>query len=622
MREWKIQAVFKQSGEALALEWDPLVCSRLQTLLGPMSGEAYWMLVDAGLTEVRISSIVKAHPQSRIFDDIGLAPFDGDALAAFRACLRLPLLRAAVVRFGERAKLWFLLSAAEQKEASPPQSSEIVPARYLHNADFLNELAADFLAQKKPPLRDLVQERLKLLIDILGDEIPGSARGLMVDEFYVGLTREYTRLMCEELLGGLADDSPAALPPEPEQPPAKVEKKISDFVPLDPIEIRIGRDLLSLVDPKAAGNGQLVLRIPKVRQHVGLALGLVVPGIRFRDDLVLKPDVYQILVRGRKVASGRVCVKKYLAIGPVEKLETLEGEFDADPTFLQVAKWIDPKLKVESDKLGCMCFDPVSVICTHLTETLWRQASQVLTFEGASYQLELHKNYEPRLQAALEKRGVDEVRIWQLLQELLRERVSIRDLTTILQTLLVHPEASLNESLENVRRALAPQITQSLTEGALHLEVVLLLDHQEQRLRTMEASTLEEVAQEIVDALKQLTDGGWGVVFLVAPDLRLTLRDLLQPSLPLATFLATDQLLPEVVLLPFTTDTIPEVVRSGSNQASTGWASPLQFVTRWLNNFRQAILPDKQEEDAPKTPRVRTPHEEKKAVPQPGSEPI
>jgi len=622
LREWKIQAVFKQSGEALELAWDPQVVSRLQRLLGPMSGEAYWMLVDAGLTEVRVNSLVKAHPESRKFDDIGLATLDGDALAAFRASLRLPLLKASVVRFGERAQLWFLLSCAEQKEVNPPQPSEIVPAKYLHNADFLNELAADFLAQRKQPLRDLVQERLKLLLDMLGDELPGSARGLLIDEFYVGLTREYTRLMCEELLEGLTEDASPAPPPEPEKPPTKVEKKISDFVPLDPIEVRIGRDLLWLVDPKVSGHGQLLSRIPLVRQHVGVALGLVVPGIRFRDDLVLKPDVYQILVRGRKVASGRVCVKKYLTIGPVEKLEALEGEFDADPTFLQVAKWIDPGLQVESDKLGCMCFDPVSVICTHLTETLWRQASQLLTFEGASYQLSLHKNYEPRLHAALEKRGVDEVKIWQLLQELLRERVSIRDLTTILQTLLVHPEASLNESLETVRRALAPQITQSLTEGALHLEVVLLLDHQQQRLRTMEASALEEVTQEIVDALKQLTDGGWGVVFLVEPDLRLTLRDLLQPSLPLATFLATDQLLPEVVLLPFTTDTVPEVVRSASNEASTGWASPLQFVTRWLNNFRHAILPEKQDEEGPRAPRARAHYEEKKSVPQAGSEPI
>jgi hypothetical protein len=187
---------------------------------------------------------------------------------------------------------------------------------------------------------------------------------------------------------------------------------------------------------------------------------------------------------------------------------------------------------------------------------------------------------------------------------------------------LIHPEASLNESLEQVRRALAPQITQSLTEGALHLEVVLLLEHQEQRLRTMEASAFEEVTQEIVDALKQLTDGGWGVVLWGGGGGRLILRDLLQPSLPMATFLATDQLLPEVVLLPFTTDTVPEVVRLGSKEASTGWASPLQFVTRWLNHFRQAILPDKPEDEGPKTPRARIPHEEKKAVPQPGSEPI
>lgn len=622
MREWKIQAVFRQSGEALELEWDPQVTHRLQSLLGPMSGEAYWMLLDAGLTEVRVCSIVKAHPESRTFDDIGLTTLDGDALAAFRACLRLPLLRAAVVRFGERAQLWFLLSCAEQKEPGPPQPSEIVPAKYLHNADFLQQLAADFLAQKKQPLRELVQERLKLLLEILGDEMPGSARGLLVDEFYVGLTREYTRLMCEELLEGLTEDSSPLPPPEPEKPPAKVEKKISDFVPLDPIEVRIGRDLLSLVDPKVSGNGQLLSRIPLVRQHVGVALGLVVPGIRFRDDLVLKPDVYQILVRGRKVASGRVYLKKFLTIGPVEKLEMLEGEFDADPTFLQVAKWIEPSLKMESDKLGCMCFDPVSVICTHITETLWRQASQLLTFEGASYQLSLHRNHEPRLHAALEKRGVDEVKIWQLLQELLRERVSIRDLTTILQTLLIHPEASLNDSLEKVRRALAPQITHALTEGALHLEVVLLLEHQEERLRSLEAGPLEEVTREIVDALKQLTDGGWGVVFLVAPDLRLTLRDLLQPSLPLARFLATDQLLPEVVLLPFTTDTVPEVVHTSPHEKSTGWAAPLQLVTRWLNHFRQAILPDKPDEEGPKAARARTPYEEKKSIPQAGSEPI
>jgi len=319
---------------------------------------------------------------------------------------------------------------------------------------------------------------------------------------------------------------------------------------VDPIEINVGNNLVELVDPKRGA--PLIKRVAALRHHVALLLGYVVPGIRFRDSLHMQADEYQILLFGQGVARGKVQVSQMLAFGSESKLKALAEAADPkglvkDPLYGIEAIWTTERERCE--ELGMVLLDPVSVLASHLTDVCLCRASDLLCYQSYCGLLEHHKKSYPGLHQALEARAIDPVKVWQLLQELISERVSIRDMTRILQTVLVHPTHSLEQWVEACRAALAVQITQFYTEGSCSLEVVLLEPEQEEVLRRGSDSELESLCQDLAE-FQGPTDGGWGVNFLTEPDCRRPLRDLLRPSLPRAVFLSRGELLPEVTLRP------------------------------------------------------------------------
>lgn len=317
--------------------------------------------------------------------------------------------------------------------------------------------------------------------------------------------------------------------PVPSSPPPreKPTESILDRIRVRELQVDIGRGLLGLVDPNQGA--RLLERVTSIRRHIAMELGLVVPHVLFRDNLQVKPNAYVFLLRGVEVGRGEVQVNQFLAIGPEEKLKNLRGINTVDPTYGMPGVWISPEQRGGAERLGCMIFDPVSVVATHLTEVVRRSGPELLTFQAA-HELLGAANLGVAL-SKLEERGIDLVRLWQTLRGLLRERVSIRDLQSICEGLLSVAELQLDDAglLDYARRALGSAIAQEYknNEGKIQCWSV----PQTLQEDILAGSRLEDVKEWLAEISLRSKGRGLQPIFVSEPSVRPLLFALLpEPS--------------------------------------------------------------------------------------------
>lgn len=292
---------------------------------------------------------------------------------------------------------------------------------------------------------------------------------------------------------------------------------------VEDLQLEIGRDLRSLVDPNQGA--KLLERTTSIRRHIALETGLLVPKIHACENLQLKPQRYLILVRGCEVGQGEVMINQFLAIGPEEKLKNLRGTKTIDPTYGMPGVWVSPDQRGDAERLGCMIFDPVSVVATHIIEAIRQHSADLLTFQAASELLQV-----PELQAVLgklEERGIDLVRLWQVLRELLRERVSIRDLHSICDGLLASAHLNLDDDglLDYARRSLANCIAKEYANNEGTIQCWIL--PKEIQLDILDGKNTEEIAERLARFTQKLQERGLQPVFVSEPWVRRRLLALL-----------------------------------------------------------------------------------------------
>jgi flagellar biosynthesis protein FlhA len=233
--------------------------------------------------------------------------------------------------------------------------------------------------------------------------------------------------------------------------------EISPVVPLDPLSLEIGYGLIPLVDKEQGA--ELLDRITRIRRESALELGLVVPRIRIIDNMRLEPSEYSFKIRGVEVGRGKIKMGQYLAIQPGKVSEELQGEPTKDPAFGLPAVWIGDDEREHAERLGYTVVDPPSIIATHLTEIIKKYASDILGRQEVQSILDALKAEYPAV--------VDEVKkaltvgdIQKVLQALLMERVSVRNMVVILETLADYGAVTKEVGFlsEKVRQALGRQI--------------------------------------------------------------------------------------------------------------------------------------------------------------------
>jgi flagellar biosynthesis protein FlhA len=343
-----------------------------------------------------------------------------------------------------------------------------------------------------------------------------------------------------------------------ERPAAPSGDAAEGALAIDPLELTIGFGLVPLVDQQAGGH--LLARVRVIRRQIAADLGMVISPVRIHDDVTLDSHEYAIKARGSEVARDRIVPGHKLAIDPGDATPGISGIPTVEPAFGLPAVWIDEGAQAEAEALGYTVVDPESVIVTHLTETIRRHAADLLTRQETRQLLETLKesNLAADEEVVPDKLGVGEVQ--RVLQALLREGVSIRDLGTILEAIGDRAAFTRDPSIlaEYARQALARTITSGYMDGEQTLRAISLDPGLEQEIADSVSHTQEgeylamdpDRAQALVGSLagevEQATGLGARPVLICSSRIRRHVRRLIEQSLPQLPVVSYNEILPGV----------------------------------------------------------------------------
>jgi len=335
-------------------------------------------------------------------------------------------------------------------------------------------------------------------------------------------------------------------------------ESIEDLLKLDELSLEVGYGLVALVDQQHGG--QLLARVRALRSSLALQLGFIVPSVHITDDARLKAREYVISLRGVEIARWEMHEDHLLAISSDATPPALAGTATREPAFGVSALWIVSGLQNEALAKGYAVVDQTSVLATHLAEVIKQHASELLTRQEAKRLLDRLAESHPKLVEELVPKLLSLGEVHKVLQQLLREQVSIRDLSTILETMLDTTAVSKHpvQLVEAARQALGRALVQPLLADDGHLRVVTLDSSIEEELsRAFSAPTSTSAAaglqpalvRRILEGLRRLAGEQVAVaspVLLCSSPARFHLKRLLEPFVPKLVVLAPGEI-PAVV---------------------------------------------------------------------------
>ncbi len=320
-------------------------------------------------------------------------------------------------------------------------------------------------------------------------------------------------------------------------------ENIVSLLQVDPMELEIGYSLIPLVD--TGQGGDLLERIKMIRRQCALELGLVVPTIRIRDNIQIKPNTYIIKLKGIEIAKGELMLDHFLAMNSGTVFEEVPGIETVEPAFGLPALWIPEADREQAELNGYTVVDAVSVLATHLTEVIKAHADEILGRQETQNLLDNLHNTNAALVDEVVPNLMSVGEIQKVLANLLRERVSIRDMATILEVLADYARATKDTEIltEYVRHAMARQITQQNVQQNV-LPCITLDPSLENRIAggvqrtdhgsyvSMDPDSMQRLIQSLSHELEKLTNMGYQPIVLTSPAVRLYFRKLVERSVP------------------------------------------------------------------------------------------
>jgi flagellar biosynthesis protein FlhA len=329
---------------------------------------------------------------------------------------------------------------------------------------------------------------------------------------------------------------------------------------VDPVELEVGYGLIPLVDDRHGGD--LLERIRLLRKQAATDLGILVPRIRIRDDIRLGASEYIVRLRGSEIARGEVMPRMLLALDAGGVARQVDGIPTQDPSFGMPGVWVAQQQREEAEAAGYMVVDPATVVSTHLMETLKANAAELLGRQDVQSLLDTLKRVYPALIEEIVPNRVSLGVLHRVLQRLLRERVPIRDLVTILEALADVAEQTKDPELmaEHARRALGKAIVEQYMDATGTVRGIVLSPRLEASLMGFFSPRQGKTAalpgpDQLTDLMRQLDSltrrhgsSGMAVVVVTPPTLRVGVRRLLEPVLPAVPVISLAELPPQVTL--------------------------------------------------------------------------
>ncbi len=344
---------------------------------------------------------------------------------------------------------------------------------------------------------------------------------------------------------------------EPEVSGAEKDEDYEQLLSVDLLELEVGYGLIRFVD--SSQDGELLNRIRSIRRQFALSMGFIMPPVHIKDNLQLKPNEYRLLLKGVPVASGEVAPGHYMAMDSGNVTEKVSGISTSEPAFGLPAVWISEDKKERAQMAGYTVVDCNTVMATHISEMVKRHAHELLGRQEAQNLLDNVARSYPKLVDELIPNLMSLGGVLKVLQNLLCEKVSIRDLRTILETMADYAPQVQDADLltEYVRQALARQISSSIAGDSDTIPIITLDQEVEETIQSSVQSgghgsvlAIEpKKAKSILEGIGKYLEkfrGGASPVLLCPPHIRLHVRKLTERYFPDLTVISHNEVAPQV----------------------------------------------------------------------------
>ena len=337
-----------------------------------------------------------------------------------------------------------------------------------------------------------------------------------------------------------------ALPGSPET--------VESLLSLDILELEVGYGLIPLVDESQEGD--LLERIRGIRRQFATEMGLIIPPLHVRDNLQIKPDEYVLVLKGIEITRGELMMGYLLAMDSGAAKREIEGIPTTEPAFQLPALWISEDKKDEAQVAGYTVVDPSTVVATHLTEVLRNHADELLGRQDTQKLLDHLERTHPKVVEELVPNLLTLGGVQKVLQNLLREGVSIRDILTITETLADYAPMSTDPDIltEYVRQKLARSIINTMTDEDGKISVLTLATQIEDLIResiqkteqgsflTLEPNLGRTIIESIQQETERIHEEGYQPILICSPLVRRHLRQLIERFLPQAQVISHNEI--------------------------------------------------------------------------------
>ena len=337
-------------------------------------------------------------------------------------------------------------------------------------------------------------------------------------------------------------------------------ENVTSLLQVDPIELEFGYGIIPLAD--ANQGGDLLDRVVMIRRQIAIELGTVVPIIRLRDNIQLNPNQYIIKIKGIQVSEGEILFDHYMAMNPGYVEEEITGIPTFEPSFHLPAIWITEGQRERAESLGYTVVDPPSIIATHLTEVVRSHIAELLTRQDTQNLINNLKENNPTLVEELVPKLMNVGEIQKVLQNLLEEGISIRDLLTIFETLADHaattrdPDILTEYARQSLKRAISNKyFTPNETTSVVTLDPTVEQEIMGAVKQTEQGAYLTlapDRTQKIVDSVKQevekLENMGKSPIVITSPIVRIYFKKLINDYVSDLTVVSYNEIEPNVEL--------------------------------------------------------------------------
>ncbi|MHC5083875.1 MAG: FHIPEP family type III secretion protein, partial [Planctomycetota bacterium] len=370
-----------------------------------------------------------------------------------------------------------------------------------------------------------------------------------------------------------------------EDAPQGEDTSAEELLQADILSIQVGVRLINLVDPRKKSS--VFERIGSLRKKFAQKYGFIIPLVRLRDSISLEPTAYEIRLYDHVIASGNIEPGKFLAMDPGTVMRPVKGIPTTEPVYGLPALWVTEAEKEAAELNGYTVIDPESVMMTHLSETLSRHADELLTREDIQMLLERLRKTQPSLVGEVVPEIISVGLLQRVLQNLLREHVSVRDLPLILEALGEHGGRTKSAALltEFARKALARSITDQLKASDGNIYGITMDPGLEHSLIKSVSQTADAImlgiGPEVVNELSQQIAGAWRgamekgidqVILVCDARVRPGLKTIISRQVQQLPVIAYDEIAPGVNVEPVETISLPDTIIDDVNMMQTAGA--------------------------------------------------